>query len=323
MKQIAIVVGGYSGESVISMQSGQTVYDNLDRKKIRPHLVKISREGWSVEHDGTAYPIDRNDFSANIDGKKLAFDGAFVAIHGAPGEDGKLQGYFDMLDLPYNCCDVLTASLTFNKGVTNRYLKTFGIHSAERVILYAGDTPDLDAIIDRVGIPCFVKPNASGSSLGISKVNKAADLGAAIEFAFKEDSEVIIETFIEGPEITCGCHDTPTGAESIAVTEIVAENEFFDFEAKYNDSRTQEITPARVSQKDYDACMQLTEVIYAALRCRGMIRVDYILRGEDLYVIEVNTIPGLSPASLIPKMVEYRNWSLSDFFTNSVEQMFR
>ncbi len=319
MSNIAIVCGGYSGERVISNQSADVVLESLENAPFNCFKVWIDQKEWKLITDGGDYPIDKNDFTAQLNGDKISFDGVFNTIHGTPGEDGLLQGYFDLLGIPYNTCDVYSSAITFNKGACNRLLKDYGIRSATSVILKKDDERNFDRIAEKTGIPCFVKPNGSGSSLGISKVNSVTDLPGALDKAFEEDEYVVVETFIEGTEITCGAVMRNGRPQGIAVTEIVCETEFFDYEAKYHDKRTQEITPARIDQVAYDDCMRTTERIYSILQCQGIIRADYILSGSELYLIEVNTTPGLSSASLIPQQVRYAGQTLESFFTEEVK----
>jgi len=322
-KNIAIVAGGYTDEIAISLKSAAVVFSHFDTKKFNTYDVRITRRKWVVVVDGREYPIDKNDFSSLVDGAKVSFDGVFMAIHGTPGEDGKLQGYFDMLEIPYNNCNVVTSALTFNKSMCNNFLKSYGVQSANSILLLAGVPYSTMDILQQISIPCFVKPNGAGSSLGISKVNDAKDLGPAIEKAFVQDDEVLIEDFIEGVELSCGAIKLNGVVSAQAVTEIVATNEFFDYDAKYHNLGTQEITPARISDEHYDACLLLTEAIYDYLNCKGMIRVDYILKEGTLFVIEVNTTPGLSEQSIYPKQAVYAKISLKDLFTGSMEEAFR
>ena len=322
-KIIAIVSGGYSDEATISFGSSEVVAKHLDTNKFIAYRIFIDRQQWTVRDGEREYPINRHDFSFEKDGDKISFDGVFNAIHGSPGEDGKLAAYFEMLGIPYNTCGVLTSALTFNKGTCNTYLKQLGIRSATSTVIFKSEGYDEAALLKEIGLPCFVKPNEAGSSLGISRVNRAEDLGGAIEKAFAEDEQVIVESFIEGTEITCGVITIHGEAKPLAVTEIVSEKEFFDYEAKYHHSGTQEITPARISEEHYQRCMDQTVKIYGLLNCRGMIRADYIQKGDELFLIEVNTVPGLSEKSLMPQQAVHAGMSLTEFFTASIEEMYR
>ncbi len=321
MKKLAVISGGYSEESVISAKSAATVIEALKNAPYEVYELWIDQNEWYLKSGERKFPIDKNDFSVSIDGDVIRFDAVFNTIHGSPGENGLLQGYFDMIGIPYNNCDVFVSSLTFHKAACNRYLRSFGIESAESVILGEGDSYDVDAIISQVGLPCFVKPNQAGSSLGISKVNKKEELHEAIRFAFEEDNLVLIERFLDGTEVTCGAWSKHGKAVAIAVTEIVAEQEFFDYHAKYHDEGTQEITPARITDAEYQNIMKLTEEIYRILNCRGVIRVDYVLESGHPKLIEVNTTPGLSSRSLIPQQAEYAGLKLSEFFTEQIQHL--
>lgn len=315
---MAIVTGGFSGEDVIARQSAQQVMEHIDNEQFQCILVDITRSAWVAEFAGQQSPIDRNDFSFLHAGEKVTFDSAFIVIHGTPGEDGKLQGYFDLIGLPYFSSGVLTSAVTFNKGLCNTLLRQYGVLSANAVVLKKGDVINTEYILSKVSLPCFVKPNNGGSSLGISKVSENTELEPAIRKAMQVDDEIIIEDFVAGTEITCGVARIKGKVKSIAVTEIVTGNDFFDYEAKYHDHATQEITPARIPDHLYEECMYLSEFIYDKLDCQGMIRIDYILQEDQLYLIEVNTIPGLSAASLIPKQAEYAQISLKELFTGLV-----
>jgi D-alanine-D-alanine ligase len=314
-KNIAVVMGGYSGEAQISMLSGATVLANLDANEYNIYKVIISKEKWVLEQNNKEYHIDKNDFSVTIDDEKLNFDCVFNIIHGTPGEDGKFQGYLDMLSIPHTSCDVAVSALTFNKGMTTSLLKTYGIHVAESVVLLENKNIDEQAILKKVGLPCFVKPNNGGSSLGTFKVTKLEQLKVSIDKAFDEGGQVIIEEFISGTEVTCSAFMQNGKGKAMAITEIVATVEFFDFDAKYKDNSTQEITPARIPQDKYNECMKLTEYIYDVLGCWGLVRSDYILKGNNFYLIEVNSIPGLTERSLTPQHAEYLNLSKKDLFS--------
>ncbi|HAS35774.1 MAG TPA: D-alanine--D-alanine ligase [Flavobacteriales bacterium] len=318
-KNLAVVCGGFSNEKVISGQSADVVIQSLKGSDYNIFKVWIDENQWSLLHEDQTLPIDKNDFSASTKDGKLNFDGVFNTIHGTPGENGILQGYFDLLKIPYNNCGVYASSITFNKGACNRLLRHFGVKSANSYLLKSDETYSEEKILERVGLPCFVKPNASGSSLGISRVNDAPELKAAIDHAFIEDDLVIIEEFLPGTEITCGVVERDGKPKALAVTEIVVEKEFFDYEAKYHHKGTQEITPARISKEDYEACMRLTEQIYTWLDCQGIVRADYILNEKGIFLIEVNTTPGLSSASLVPQMAVYAGYTLEEFFSEEVE----
>lgn len=319
-KNIAVVMGGYSGEAQISMLSGATVLANLDTEKFNVYKIVISQEKWFVEHNSTEITIDKNDFSATIDQSKIKFDCVFNIVHGTPGEDGKLQGYLDMVGIPYTSCDPAVSALTFNKGMTTDLLKSHGIKVAESVVLRSANNIDTEFILNQIGLPCFVKPNNGGSSISTFKVNEKSELKTAIEKAIVVDGQVIIEQFISGTEVTCSAFSKNGKGKAMAITEIVADVEFFDFDAKYKDESTQEITPARIPKDKYDECLKLTEYIYDVLGCWGMVRSDYILQDDDFYLIEVNSVPGLTERSLTPQHAEYLDLSKKELFSIVIEQ---
>lgn len=321
-RNIAVIFGGFSGERVISEQSGRLVAEYLPEDKYKAYLIDIDRNGWFHSRDGVKHPVDLDDFSLSIDGEKVHFDGVFNAIHGNPGEDGKIQGYFDLLGIPYNNCGVLASAITFDKAACNRYLKASGVQVADSFIARLGDAFDEEEIIARVGLPCFVKPNDGGSSIGVTKVKHREQLAEAIKNAQAEGVDALIESLLVGTEVSSGCISVDGHPKSTGVTEIVPANEFFDFDSKYLNKDTQEITPARIDEKLYHEVMGLTEDIYHWLHCKGMIRVDYMLCEDGIYLIEVNTTPGLSEASIIPQQAKHSGYTLSEFFDLSLSEMF-
>lgn len=322
MKNIAVVFGGFSGEDVVSVKSAATILKHIDTNKNRVFKINLSRDGWEASDlEGNLWSINRSDFSLSLRDEFVNIDGVINIIHGTPGEDGKLQGYLDMLGIPYNGCDVLASSLTFNKGFCNHYLKQQGITVAESILLTTSDSIDSDDIIATVGLPCFVKPNDGGSSIGVSKVTDKSRLEQAINGAFSVSNRVLIESFVEGTEITCGVINLNGNIQSLAVTEIVFESDFFDFEAKYNSSSTQEITPARISDEDYEKTMDLSKRIYQILGCKGFFRADYILKNGELYLIEVNTVPGMSSASLMPQQLKYANINVTELLQFQIDNL--
>jgi D-alanine-D-alanine ligase len=323
LKTIAIVFGGFSGERVVSQKSAQVVAQSLPPHKYRPFLVDVNRSMWFVAYNGQELPINKDDFSFVLEGQTIHFDGVFSAIHGTPGEDGILQGYLDLLDIPYNNCGLLASSLSFNKAACNAFLRSFGVRVAESVHVKLGASFDADKIVDQVGLPCFVKPNDGGSSIGVTKVNDRDGIAGAIKLAQTDGVDALIERFLPGTEVSCGCISVDREPKALAITEIVPANEFFDFDSKYNNEQTQEITPARLDAPVYDEIMRLTERIYALLDCRGMIRIDYMVCEDGVYLIEPNTTPGLSEASILPQQAEYCGYQLSDFFDLSLEEMFK
>ncbi len=319
-KNIAIVTGGDSSESVISLQSADQIKKVLNKEKYNPILVYIKGKDWEACLDDKCnITINKNDFSFIDNGQKIKFDCALIAIHGAPGENGKLQAYFELMQVPYTGCDLLTSSLTFNKFVCNSFLRNTGIKIAKSVLVNQANAINEDAIITELGLPCFVKPNEGGSSFGISKVKSRDELIPAIKKAFAENSEVIIEEFIEGREITCGLIKTKEQSHIFPLTEIVSKKEFFDYDAKYTPSLVDEITPAPIPEPLSEKCKQLSSGIYDYLRCKAVVRIDYILKGEDFYFLEVNTIPGMSENSIVPKQATSYGLSLTDLFDMIIE----
>ena len=300
MQKIAVVCGGYSGEAEVSMRSAAMVMEHIDLTLYSPMKIVIQKNRWFAEWKGAEWEVNRNDFSVMLDGEIHQFDGAFIIVHGTPGENGLLQGYFEMLGIPYTTGDVLNMSITFNKKATTTFLKSLGFSVAESVVLYKNEEWNADSILHRVGLPCFVKPNNGGSSIGTSKVKELGQLMPAIEKAFKEDGQVIIESFLNGTEVTCGVIQWEGKVRALPMTEIVSENEFFDFEAKYK-GKSNEITPARIDKALFEEIQNLSEKIYIHLKCRGMIRVDFIIHDGLPHVVEVNTVPGFSAASIIPQ----------------------
>jgi D-alanine-D-alanine ligase len=321
-KNIAVVCGGFSGEDVISFKSAKTVIKHLDSEKYHAYEVRISYDKWVLVQNDNEFPIDKNDFTADINGFVVKFNAVYNTIHGTPGEDGKLQGYFDMLHIPYSNCGMEASAITFNKFLCKKALSQTDIKTAKAMVLARGEEIDIDAIIDNLGLPCFVKPNNGGSSLGASKVNKKENLLEAIHKAQNVDKEAILEEFITGTEITCGVAKLNGMPRALAITEIVSDNEFFDFDAKYDDEATQEITPARLSEKLYAECLKTSEMIYDKLNCKGIIRIDYFVSNNELFLIEVNTTPGLSERSLIPQQALYCNIELSDLFNQCIENAY-
>jgi len=318
-KNIAVVTGGYSGESVISLQSAEQVMKHLDAGKYNCYKIIITKDKWILSQDGKDSAIDKNDFSATIGGKKIKFDCVFMALHGTPGEDGKLQGYFDMIGMPYTCCGVAASALTFSKSFTVATLSRYGVNTAQSTVVNKNDKITSDEIIAKVPLPVFVKPNEGGSSIGTTKVKHKEDLIPAVAKAFKEGEEVIIEEFIEGTEITCGVIRYKGKIKALAITEIVSQAEFFDFAAKYKDKATREITPAGIPLSTEAECKNLSEYIYRTLGCRGMIRIDYIIKKGKLCLLEVNTIPGLTERSLLPQQAEFAGISKKELYGNAIE----
>ncbi|MCX6233300.1 MAG: D-alanine--D-alanine ligase [Bacteroidetes bacterium] len=322
-KNIALVTGGYSGELEISLKSAGVVKDQIDLEKYEVYMVYIDRTKWVYIGDGgEETSVDRNDFSVILKGKKIFFDAVFMAIHGTPGEDGKLQGYFDLLDIPYTSCGTTTSAVTFNKYFTNRIARCLGLNTADSIFITRFDSIDADHIFRSVGLPCFVKPNNGGSSVGVTKVEQASELPAAIEKAFGEDHEIVVENFISGFEITCGMINFKGADIIFPLTEIVSKKEFFDYEAKYSEGMADEITPARVTEPIEKECKRISAYLYHELSCRGIVRFDYIVSGERLFFLEVNTVPGLSEASIVPKQIRTMGMTLREVYSMAIEDAF-
>ncbi|WP_369765411.1 D-alanine--D-alanine ligase [Flavobacterium sp. WC2429] len=319
MKNIAIIMGGYSSEYKISLISGNVVYQFLDKTKYNGFRIHIFKEKWVyVDDNDTEFPIDKNDFSITLNGNKITFDCVFNAIHGTPGEDGLMQAYFELLDIPHTSCDYYQAALTFNKRDLLSVLKPYGIKSAISYYLNKGEHIDTAAIVSKVGLPCFVKPNKAGSSFGISKVKTEAELPIAIEVAYKEDNEIIIESFLDGTEVSVGVINYQGKTTVLPITEIVSENDFFDYEAKYL-GKSQEITPARISDEMTQKVGNIAKRAYEILRMKGFSRSEFIIVNNEPYMLEMNTIPGLTTESLIPQQAEAAGISLTELFTNAIE----
>lgn len=322
-RTIAIVAGGDSSELPVSLRSAQGIYSFIDKEKYNLYIVEMQGLRWEVQlNDGSMTPVDRNDFSFMMNGEKIKFDFAYITIHGTPGEDGKLQGYLDLLQVPYSSCDVLTSALTFNKFSCNQYLKGFGVRVSESVMLRQGQTISNEAVVEKVGLPCFIKPNLGGSSFGVTKVKNADQIQPAIEKAFAEAKEVIIEAFMKGTEITCGCYKTKSKSTVFPITEVVTTNEFFDYDAKYN-GQVDEITPARISDELTKRVQALTSAIYDILGCNGIIRIDYIItEGDKINLLEINTTPGMTATSFIPQQVRAAGLDIKDVMTDIIENKF-
>lgn len=317
-KNIAIVWGGYSSEKEVSEKSAAGIYSFMDKEKYEVYKVKIDKECWSAEYRNNAYPIDKNDFSFTADGRKITFDFAYITIHGTPGEDGTLQGYFDMLSIPYSNSGVLASALTFNKFICNHFLKSFGIKVAESILLKENSSFNPNEIVSRLGLPVFVKPNAGGSSFATTKVKETSQLEKAVSDAFCESSEVIIECFVSGTEVTCGCYKTRQGIQVLPLTEVVTHNEFFDYAAKYK-GQVEEITPARISDEMTKKIGEETLLIYDLVGAKGIIRADYIISNQTPVLLEVNTTPGMTATSFIPQQVAAANLSLTDILSEIIE----
>lgn len=317
-KIVAIAAGGDSAEVEISLLSAQTIYENLDRSKYEGILVKMVKGNWEALINQESYPINKNDFSFQFEGKKIKFDYVFMMIHGTPGEDGKLQAYFDLLNIPYSSPDHIGSTLTFNKWYCNTLLSQLGFPVAHSVYLRRGDRVNEEEIIEQLGLPCFVKPCSCGSSYGVSKVKSKEGLLSAISKAFEFDHEIMIENELKGKEVTCGVYRKKGEVIPLPITQIIPEGEFFDYAAKYQGA-SQEITPARINEDLYTQVQKTTAEIYEKLNLRGVIRVDFMLVEDTAYVIELNTVPGMSKGSLVPQQVAAAKLNLTDFLNDIID----
>ena len=319
-KNIAIVAGGDQSEVVVSLKSAAGLSSFIPSEKYNIYVVVIQASSWKVQlNDDVEIPIDKNDFSFVLNGEKITFDCAYITIHGIPGEDGRLQGYFEMIGMPYTCCDVLAAALTYNKFTCNHYLKGFGVNVAESIMLRKGQTIESKEAVNQLGLPIFVKPNVGGSSFGVTKVKSEEEIQKAVEKAFAEGDQVILESYMKGTEITCGMYKTKEKTVVFPITEVVSENEFFDFDAKYK-GQVSEITPARLSEDLTNRVKQQTDKIYELIGARGIIRVDYIItEGEKINLLEVNTTPGMTPTSFIPQQIAAAGLKIQDVMTDVIE----
>lgn len=318
---IAVVYGGDSAEFVVSVESSKNVFRSIDPELYSAWKVQMKAGEWSVMKDDVKIAdVDKSDFSFISEGKKIKFDYAYITIHGTPGENGILQGYLDLVQVPYSTCSVGTSALTFNKYFCSNFLRSFGIKMAESVLINNTDSVDVDAIADDLGLPLFVKPNAGGSSFGVTKVKSKDELKQAIATALKEDTEVLIEQFIKGAEFTCGLVKLNGKNLVFPVTEVLPKKEFFDFEAKYTKGMTDEITPARISEELTIKCQALSSTIYDLCRCEGIVRIDYILKDGDFYFLEVNTTPGMTGTSFVPQQIEAMGEKLSKVLSQIIQQ---
>lgn len=319
-KNIAIVAGGDSSEYVVSLNSAKQVSQWLNKEKYNVYNVLIKSTDWIVQNDKVCdLIVNKDDFSFSLNNQKTLFDCALIIIHGTPGEDGKLQGYFDTLKIPYTTSNTLASAITFNKIFSKNYLKPFNIPIAPYFIIKKGDPIDANKILEVTGLPCFVKPNCGGSSFGITKVKEKEMLHEAIAEAFKEDKEVIIEEFLDGTELTCGLIKTKNKSYIFPPTEIVSKNEFFDYEAKYTIGMADEITPARISDELTKEVQNLSSQIYDIFQLNGIVRIDYIYAKNQLYFMEANTVPGMSAASIVPQQIEVAGYKAQDIFEIAIE----
>ncbi len=324
-KTIAFVTGGYSGESVISYKSAVTIESNLDKEKYDVYKIDIHPTGWWYETaQGEEVAVDKNDFSIKINGSKVTFNAVLIGIHGTPGEDGKLQGYFDMLKIPYTSCNAATSALTFNKRYTVAVAAFGGVNVAKSMHLFKHSPVAAGHILQQLQLPVFVKPNNGGSSIGMSKVTQAEDLQGALEKAFKEDDQVLVEEFIKGREFTIGVFKSRGEIITLPITEIKTKKDFFDYEAKYVAGMTDEITPAKVEEEIAQKVRANAKKVYQLLDCRGIVRIDFIYNeaNSEPYMLEVNTVPGQSEASIVPQQVLAMGWTLKEFYSALLDECF-
>jgi len=319
-KNIAVVYGGDSSEFVVSVKSSKNVFESINPSVYNVWKVQMQGLNWDVlEGDEIIASIDKGDFSFVRNGEKIKFDFAYITIHGTPGEDGKLQGYFDLVKIPYSTCGVYSSALTFNKYFCSNYLRNFDVPMAKSVRLFKGDPVNVDDLVEKLGLPVFVKPNAGGSSFGVTKVKEKEQLQSALELAMTESSDILIEQFIDGKEFTCGLVKLSDQKLIFPVTEVIPQNEFFDYEAKYTAGKTDEITPARISPELTQKVQQLSSRIYDLCDCSGIVRIDYILRDNEFYFLEVNTTPGMTATSFVPQQIAAMNRKLGDILGLIIE----
>ncbi len=324
MKKIALVTGGYSGEAVISYKSAATIQNNIDATKWDCYLIDIHPDGWFYKtKTGDKIPVDKNDFSINVEGVHIKFDAVLVGLHGSPGEDGKLQGYFDCLGIPYTSCDAATSALTFNKRYTVAVAAFAGIHVAKSLHLFKNESIAAQDILQQLKLPFFVKPNNGGSSIGMSKVNNAEELQPALQKAFKEDEQILVEEFIKGREFTIGVYKTKGIIICLPMTEIISKNDFFDFEAKY-EGKSEEVTPAKATERITQQIKETAEKIYKVFNCKGIVRIDFIY--DEIkklpFMLEINTVPGQSSASIVPQQVVVMGSTLKEFYSLLLDECF-
>lgn len=322
MRTIAIVAGGDSSEFEVSVKSAHEV-EKILASRYKIYVINIKGSDWYWEDGkGRFHGIDKNDFTLSTDDKKVMFDAVFIAIHGTPGENGLLQGYFEMLKIPYTSCNSFCSALTFNKHATKLYLKEYRIPVANAILFRNDCLQNFPDITGKIGLPCFVKPNDSGSSFGVTKVKKIEEFPAAMQKALKESNEVLVESFVEGREVACGVVKTKNKSLVLPVTEIISKNEFFDYEAKYTPGRSDEVTPAQMPQEAIHEIQSLSSEIYDILGCRGIVRVDFIVSKNKPVFIEINTIPGMTEESLVPKQALAAGIALNDLYSMVIEDLF-
>lgn len=323
MKNIVLITGGESSEWKIALEGAKLVEKSLDRSKYNVYKIVLHDGRWCYTDDeGKVSELDRNDFTLNVKGVKIRPDYALILIHGTPGEDGRLQGYLDMMHVPYSSCGFVSSVLTFDKSACKRALHETGINLAREIVLNRHDRPDPEQIAATLGLPLFVKPNASGSSFGVTKVKRTEELLPAIEEAFKESDRVLIEEYIAGREISCGVMIAGGKEYIFPITELISENEFFDYDAKYK-GLAKEVTPAQLPPDLVKKINRMTLDAYKALNCRGVVRIDFIVKGEDPYLIEINSIPGMSAHSIIPQQARQIGMSVSELYDIIIEDTYQ
>lgn len=322
-RKIALVTGGFTGESVVSFKSADFVESQLDKSKYDVFKIVVLKDSWYyLDASSSQHPVDKNDFSIHINNEKINFDVAFIMLHGSPGEDGKLQGYFDLIGMPYTSCDALTSSLTMNKGYSKAIVDGIsGLNIARSIQLFENSELSEKKVLNNLVLPLFIKPNNGGSSIGMSKVKSDSELRDALNKAFNEDQQVLVEEFVEGREFSIGVYKNENGIQVLPATEVIPTNDFFDFEAKYTPGATEEITPGRMTEEEKSRVERIVTDVYLKLNCKGMVRIDYFLQKDtsNFYFIEINTIPGQTAQSFIPQQVRAAGLNISEFYGNLVE----
>ncbi|MDD2635160.1 MAG: D-alanine--D-alanine ligase [Bacteroidales bacterium] len=320
MKNIAVVAGGYTSEREISLNSGNQILNSLDKHLYKGYLIDVRKEGFYCKSDNKDYKVDLNDFSCIINNKKIKFDFAYISLHGSPGEDGKVQSMLDIINIPYSASDPISSVITFDKVVCKKVLADTNIIQAKSIIIKDDNEPfSVDEICEYLGLPCFVKPNTAGSSYGVTKVYKKDKLIDAVNLAKTEDTIVIIEEFISGTEVSCGVLKTTKNSYVLPITEIDTKNDYFDTEAKYDPNLTDEITPARISAEETKLIQENSSFIYDLLNCKGIVRIDFIIKNKTPYFLEVNSIPGMSAESIVPKQIRTIGKNLTEILTEIIE----
>jgi len=322
-RNVVVIAGGNSSEYEVSLKSGNHIFEEVDGEKYNKYLMILKGRDWHIKMEDAIYPVDKNDFSFAYKGEKIVFDFAYITIHGNPGENGMLQGYLDMMGIPYSTCSTLCEALTFDKYTCTNYLNGFGINTTRPVMLTRGQAFDKEAVLRAVGLPCFVKPNAEGSSFGVSKVKTAADFEIALEEAFSKCREILVESFIDGTEFTCGLYKVGNKKVIMPVAEVIPKKEFFDYEAKYDAKMSEEIIPGRFPEEITGRIQDMASEVYDILRCEGIVRIDGFVRGDEVIMLEVNTTPGMTANSFVPKMLRVMGRSLREVITEIIEEKCR